>query len=323
MVLIKEYRVPLPLTVEEYQVAQLFTVADMSKSETKGDTAVEILVNEPYDDSELGKGQYTHKIYHLGSRVPRWIAAICPSSALKLEEKAWNSYPYCRTVLTNGFLRDRFSLTVESWHKDDVLDLENVHELPPEKLKQREVIYVDISKTEHMDPKDVSSESDPTTFRSIKTNRGPLKDGWINQSKPRMCCYKLITIKFKVFGFETRVESFIAKTQLNMLLKFHRQLFCLIDQWFGLTMEDIRRLEDDAKRDLAQMLAKNTGLMSTSTIDTNVSTSTLESKEFSSEASRDNRVSASEVSARSSFATATAYLDPSFSIKSSPSNSSL
>lgn len=271
MVLITEYRIPLPLTVEEYQIAQLYAVADMSKSETKGDTGVEILANEPYDNAELGKGQYTHKIYHLGSRVPRWIAAICPSSALKLEEKAWNSYPYCRTVLTNGFLRDRFSLTVESWHKDDNIYLENVHELDNEKLARRKVMYLDISKQDHLDPKDYSSESDPALFRSKVTGRGPLTGDWINTMKPKMCCYKLITVKFKVFGFETKVESYIAKTQIGMLLKFHRHLFCLMDQWAGLTMADIRRLEDEAKHELERMIARNTSCVSSM----NLSASTI------------------------------------------------
>jgi hypothetical protein len=32
--IIKEYRVTLPMTVEEYQVAQLYSVAEASKNET-------------------------------------------------------------------------------------------------------------------------------------------------------------------------------------------------------------------------------------------------------------------------------------------------
>ena len=77
--IIKEYRVTLPMTVEEYQVAQLFSVADASIAETGGDEGVEMLRNEPYDETHekyvplMGgrfcRGQYTHKIYHLQSKV--------------------------------------------------------------------------------------------------------------------------------------------------------------------------------------------------------------------------------------------------------------
>jgi hypothetical protein len=65
-----EYRVTLPLTVEEYQVAQLYSVAKASKNETGGGEGIEVLKNEPFDDRPLlggkyRKGQYTYKIYHL------------------------------------------------------------------------------------------------------------------------------------------------------------------------------------------------------------------------------------------------------------------
>jgi hypothetical protein len=33
--LIKEYRIPLPLTVEEYKIAQLYMIAKKSREETK------------------------------------------------------------------------------------------------------------------------------------------------------------------------------------------------------------------------------------------------------------------------------------------------
>ena len=56
----------LPLTVEEYQVGQLFAVAEASKAETGGGDGVEVLQNEPFSDhAEYGTGQYTKKIYHL------------------------------------------------------------------------------------------------------------------------------------------------------------------------------------------------------------------------------------------------------------------
>ncbi len=51
----------LPL---QYQVGQLFSVAEASKNETGGGEGIEVLKNEPYE-KEGEKGQYTHKIYHL------------------------------------------------------------------------------------------------------------------------------------------------------------------------------------------------------------------------------------------------------------------
>ena len=40
--LIKEYRVTMNMTVDEYQVAQLYSVAEASKNETGGGEGVEV-----------------------------------------------------------------------------------------------------------------------------------------------------------------------------------------------------------------------------------------------------------------------------------------
>ncbi|KAL0972802.1 hypothetical protein UPYG_G00194920 [Umbra pygmaea] len=98
--LIKEFRVILPVSVEEYQVGQLYAVAETSKNETGGGEGVEVLKNEPYEkDGE--KGQYTYKIYHLQSKVPNYVRVLAPKSSLTIHEEAWNAYPYCRTGTTH------------------------------------------------------------------------------------------------------------------------------------------------------------------------------------------------------------------------------
>ena len=65
-----------------------------------------------------------------------------------------------------------------------------------------------------------------------------------------MCAYKLVSAKFQVFGLQTRIEGFIENTQWSVFLKFHKELFMLIDEWYGLTMEDIRRMEQELKAEL-------------------------------------------------------------------------
>lgn len=86
-------------------MGQLYTVVHASREESDGSVAVEILANEPYhDDAHRRTGQYTHKIYHIGGRCPALIKALAPESALMLEEKAWNAYPYCKTSKTQLFL---------------------------------------------------------------------------------------------------------------------------------------------------------------------------------------------------------------------------
>lgn len=152
--LIKEYRIVLPLTVAEYRVAQLYMVDKKCREESHARhgaaerQGVEILVNEvgrqrivdggaregergkrrerltidsrqPYTDGPGGAGQYTKKIYHVGSQLPGtmmpvhlrlipplllisppphplhkgWLRSILPKNALVVYEEAWNAYP--------------------------------------------------------------------------------------------------------------------------------------------------------------------------------------------------------------------------------------
>lgn len=45
-----------------------------SREESSGaGSGVEILINEPYENGPGGNGQYTRKIYHVGSHLPGWI----------------------------------------------------------------------------------------------------------------------------------------------------------------------------------------------------------------------------------------------------------
>jgi len=251
MVLVKEFRVVLPMAVEEYQVGQLYSVAKTSSQETSGGEGVEVLNNEPYEDS-TGKGQYTEKIYHVGSRLPGWVKAFIPGSALKLEEKAWNAYPYCKTVLKNQWMGDSFTFTIESRHFNDNGQQENVHGLTPEQLKKREVDFIDIA-ADKIDKKEYKKEEDPTLVRSEKAGRGPLTEGW-KDKQPIMTCYKLVTVEFKMFGLQGKVESFLMNFERNLFLKFHRQVYCWLDEWFGMTMEDIRNYENKTKQDLDNKL---------------------------------------------------------------------
>ncbi|KAI1285818.1 Phosphatidylinositol transfer protein alpha isoform [Halotydeus destructor] len=256
--LIKEFRVLLPLTVEEYCIGQLYSVAEASKNETGGGEGVEVVKNEPFDGVPLlggkfSKGQYTYKIFHLESKVPNLVRYLVPKGSLKIHEEAWNAYPYCKTVITNpDYMKSNFSITIETLHCQDDGKGENVHELPPEKLKNREVIVVDIA-NDNVSSKDYKETEDPTKFKSEKTGRGPLVGKWYETSQPLMCAYKLVTVEFKWFGLQNKVESFIQKTEKRIFNNFNRQVFCWLDQWHGLTIQDIRDIEEKTRQELEEL----------------------------------------------------------------------
>lgn len=179
---------------------------------------MEILVNEPYTEGPGGAGQYTHKIFHVGSHLPGesswvesirywsspflalpgWLKALLPKSAFIVEEKAWNAYPYTRTRYTCPFV-EKFSLDIETVYREDCGDIDNVFKLSNSELNERAVgmffgvcrhhwnvsIFfdyadlIDVVKDQLPTASDYVKEEDPCVFISRKTGRGPLSETWI------------------------------------------------------------------------------------------------------------------------------------------------
>jgi len=71
-----------------------------------------------------------------------------------------------------------------------------------------------------------------------------------------MTCYKLVSIQFKWWGLQNKVETFIHSTQKRLFTNFHRQVFCWLDKWYGMSMADIRALEEETKKKLDEERAK-------------------------------------------------------------------
>jgi len=257
MPLVKEYRIPMPVTVDEYRVAQPYMISRVSKQQTGNGEGIQILENKPFDD-ENGKGQYTHKIIHLGSKIPEWVKYFIPASVLQVDEKAWNAYPYCKTVYSIPFLGDRFHIMVTTKYLPDNGSNENAFGRTEEELKNRTVDTIDIA-YDPIDPSKYKPEEDPTIFVSKKTGRGKLGKDWKETTTPIMCSYKECSVQLKIWGLQTKGESYIHKVALrDVFVLGHRQAFCWIDEWFGKTVEDMRALDEQTKAELDELRSKPT-----------------------------------------------------------------
>ncbi|XP_011306274.1 protein retinal degeneration B isoform X2 [Fopius arisanus] len=267
--LIKEYRIPLPLTVEEYRIAQLYMIAKKSREESKGvGSGVEIIENKPYTDGPGGNGQYTHKIYHVGSHLPGWFKNLLPKSALTTKEEAWNAYPYTKTRYTCPFV-EKFSVEIETYYFPDKGQQENVFKLSGSDLRNRIVDVIDIVKDQLLGA-DYVKDEDPKLYISQKSSRGPLGETWLEDywtevkgksqptpsGKSLMCAYKLCRVEFRYWGMQTKLEKFIHDVALRKtMVRAHRQAWAWQDEWIGLTMEDIREIERQTQEALKKKMA--------------------------------------------------------------------
>ncbi|XP_066272344.1 membrane-associated phosphatidylinositol transfer protein 1-like [Branchiostoma lanceolatum] len=257
--LIKEYRIALPLSVEEYRIAQLYMIQKKSRDESQGEgNGVEILVNEPYEEGPGGSGQYTRKVYHIGTHIPGWFRSILPKAALRVEEEAWNAYPYTRTRYTCPFI-EKFYLEIETKYCADGGKQDNVFNLSGAEKRNRIVDVIDVVKDD-LPAHDYKLEEDPALYKSVKTGRGPLGTDWKqkcqdSQTQDIMCSYKLCKVEFRYWGMQNKIEKFIHDVALRKtMLQAHRQAWCWQDEWEGLQIDDIRRLEKETQLALAHKM---------------------------------------------------------------------
>ena len=283
MPVVHEFRIPLPLDVDEFHRGQLYMTAKAELEAANGKEGVVVLKNEPYDntDGHLGtcaitgavvprdKGQYTLKHYVFASKVPSVLKAMAPATALYLIEVAWNAYPHCKTVLVSGYLsKETLRIDVETMHVDGDLDVENAVGLSPAELKGRVVEFVAIRAAAQPDTPEYRPEADASLFKSQKTGRGPLAQGWYvgrgagkkekeKEKEPFMVCYKVVRAHCTVFGLSGTVESAILGQQRSLFAQTHCKAFVTIDEWFDKTIEDVRKIEDETAAKAKEIMGDN------------------------------------------------------------------
>ncbi|KAG1339138.1 hypothetical protein COCNU_04G014440 [Cocos nucifera] len=158
------------MSLEEYEVALMYTIMKMEHLNTTSKEGVEILQNIPFEDALLGKGQYTSKIYHLQSKIPGWLKTVAPTSALTVQEESWNSHPKSKTVIKCPYFA-QCSLTIETVSKADNGCSENVHGLSNELLAARKVEFIDIASVsrDYWSKAIGTANVDLSTFKSQRT----------------------------------------------------------------------------------------------------------------------------------------------------------
>uniref|UniRef100_A0A8C7VL17 DDHD domain-containing protein n=1 Tax=Oncorhynchus mykiss TaxID=8022 RepID=A0A8C7VL17_ONCMY len=192
--------------------------------------------------------------------IPSWFRSILPKAALRVEEESWNAYPYTRTRYTCPFV-EKFSIDIETYYKPDTGNQPDVFNMSPAEKRLRTLDPIDIVK-DPITPHEYLQEEDPRIYTSDKTKRGPLQEDWIEEynnnpgKTPIMCAYKLCKVEFRYWGMQSKIERFIHDVGLRkVMVRAHRQAWCWQDEWYGLTIEDIRQLELETQLALAQKMA--------------------------------------------------------------------
>ncbi|KAF5904469.1 cytoplasmic phosphatidylinositol transfer protein 1-like, partial [Clarias magur] len=227
-----------------YRIGQLYMISKHSHEHSEGGDGVEVVRNEPDTHPKYGLGQVTEKRIYLNSKLPSWMKKFVPM-IFYVTEKAWNFYPYTITEYTCSFL-PKLSVKIETHFENNNGSNDNVFEDKP--TPQDSVSFLDIL-SDPIPDKYYKKYEDLSNWVSTKTGRGPLVDGWRNNSEPIMCSYKRVQCSFEVYGFQGRTEEFIHRNIRDILLVGHRQAVAWIDEWHGLSLEEVREFEKQLQQE--------------------------------------------------------------------------
>ncbi|KAM6935900.1 cytoplasmic phosphatidylinositol transfer protein 1b [Lycodopsis pacificus] len=252
--LMKEYRICMPLTVDEYRIGQLYMISKHSCEQSGGGEGVEVVTNESDTHPQHGLGQLTEKRIYLSSKLPSWAKTFVPRF-FYVTEKAWNFYPY---TITGVSILPKFSIRIETRFENNKGDNSNVFgdtPTPAENVSSLDILSDPIPEKHYKESEDLSR------WQSSKTGRGPLEKGWRDNQKPIMCSYKRVQCSFEVYGFQTRTEEFIHRNIRDILLIGHRQAVAWTDEWHGLSFEEVREYEQamQEKTNTKVKSSQNTG----------------------------------------------------------------
>lgn len=196
-------------------------------------------------------GQYTKIQRTITAHVPWLVLKLLPLKSHTASEQNWSVFPYTKQVITNGYLKKSARIendTIILRHTWDRAPEHNVHNLEDDKLKQREIVIIDITKPDCLSD-GYESDQDPTQFESVKTGRGRVESNFWRNSKdddtPLVCIYQLVILDFKLPVIQNKVESSIANTMRNALTDVHRKIYCSMDEWMSLNQSDVRKLRHE------------------------------------------------------------------------------
>ena len=245
--LLIEYRIKLPLNLNQYQVAHLYTIMEMSKEFTSLGEGVEILENVPCDyaclpkpdHSRKGVGdvQRTSKRYH----IPSTLAEVAGLPDCILAESAFNEFPHSKTIIiAEAGAKGEFTIDTICKKIDEE---NNIFKLPQVILDKCSVVDIDVVNDSLPDVLH-KDEEDPKIVLGLKSD-------WHRSLIPgqSMIVHKLVSVNSGETKKKTKevVNTLVMDTLRKMFTLFHRKLLCSQDRWKGLNMADIRTMENETK----------------------------------------------------------------------------
>ena len=240
--LLKEVRLVLPMTLEDYKKGRLYTLQKKIAAKDKETFRIvksQLFVCEEVFGRQDGLplcGNYIQKTRTIPVPMVALLKKVFSGFLDQVREEAWAAFPFSRTEYTfGGPTRPVFAFRVDSLYvANERAELDNPFHLDQHDLDGRQVATYDMAK-----------DHDPAGRNQVMT------------------VYKLIRTSPSAISSICKVESFFLNTEEKIVSKFHEEMCKSSARWRHLAVEDqvkeIREstamTEEERKRLLADISA--------------------------------------------------------------------
>lgn len=268
---IVEWRIILPVSPEQFERAETYMVGKRGIEEAGNGEGIEFVTREPYEEDGT-QGEYTHSVYHYGSRIPGIIRWAVPKSFSDFHEHSWCNFPHSRFKYVVPALEKRVQISMDCY----VLSYErekgfpdNPCHLTPEELAMREIRYMDVVSQppipERADWKLGGFKCDEAGISLIPESTRPYDFSkppeWTeNYNGPMVLNAKAIKAHVGIFGVQTKIQNLLACTSVpGILLESARALVGWAPEWANMSKEQIQQYIMDARQKVNEDLKANAG----------------------------------------------------------------
>ncbi|KAK8807107.1 hypothetical protein WA158_003866 [Blastocystis sp. Blastoise] len=251
-----EFRVALPISIEEVDVAYRYMVCKANEDITGGGEGCDWKIHEKFDYSGQNdaksprkgyevketKGWYEYKEFGITGLLPGFLRTILAGTKLILDEETYTGEHHSQSV--NGISivpHSSFNLNLETKFLRPEERNDNVFSLSEKELKQRQVMDINL-----FNEKKLHSICDMSTFHSEKKNIGPFQENWI-ETTPNICYFYRV-VKINYIYYNIYHEQIVFTKQICL------QMIKYMDKWTDMTENDLELFEEEVRKNLRNLI---------------------------------------------------------------------
>jgi hypothetical protein len=239
-----EFRTPLPFSLAEYEIGSRYTAAKIKLLETGGEEGFEsVISNEQREHPTLGLCNYSYDILHLRQQLPSTMRTLAPTGSAEVSSHIYSRFPNEYTEITNPeYMKENFHLNNTAITTDGSVQQDNALNLSSEQLGPRSVETIDFFNDQVRSSDMVLT---PELENCVHQARGetPLANNWQETETQQVVNYQYIDLEFRWWGLQDKMEITIIRDMRRIITMFHRRMYFWLDQWHGMTIQDVEAYE--------------------------------------------------------------------------------